>query len=109
MMYEVRVSDEATTDLKGIYEYIAFDLSAPLNALGQLKRIEDNIKRLKEMPKRFPLYPAQPWHSRGVRYMIIDNYVAFYIADEDSRIVTVLRVLYSGRDISKIFEHIDKI
>lgn len=105
MIYKVTVSDEAKGDLKGIYEYIAFNLSAPINAAGQLERIENHIINLNELPKRFPLYPNEPWHSLGMRYMVIDNYIVFYITDDDSKIVSVLRVFYGSRDIDKIFEN----
>lgn len=38
MNYEVVLSAQAEMDLRGIYEYIAFTLLAPENAIGQLKR-----------------------------------------------------------------------
>ena len=40
MIYEVITTDQADTDLRGIYEYIAFELLLPDNAAGQLDRLE---------------------------------------------------------------------
>ena len=34
------ISDQAEIDLRGIFEYIAFELQAPENASGQLDRLE---------------------------------------------------------------------
>lgn len=34
MMYEVETTDQAETDLREIYEYIAFELLAPDHASG---------------------------------------------------------------------------
>ena len=34
MIYEVEVSEQADSDLRGIFEYIAFDLQSPENAIG---------------------------------------------------------------------------
>ena len=34
MTFEIEVSNQAETDLRGIYEYIAFELQAPENADG---------------------------------------------------------------------------
>ena len=36
MIYEIEISEQAEVDLRGIYEYIAFELLAPENASGQL-------------------------------------------------------------------------
>lgn len=36
MIYEIVLSRQADSDLRGIYEYIAFELLAPENAEGQL-------------------------------------------------------------------------
>ena len=43
MTYEVVTTDQADADLRGIFEYIAFDLQSPENASGQLDRLEDGI------------------------------------------------------------------
>ena len=36
MIYEVIITDQANVDLRGIYEYITFELLSPDNAAGQL-------------------------------------------------------------------------
>lgn len=43
MMYEVVVTNQAESDLKGIYEYIAFELLSPENATKQFDRLEAAI------------------------------------------------------------------
>lgn len=43
MMYEVEVSEQADSDLRGIFEYIAFELQSPENASGQLDRLEERL------------------------------------------------------------------
>lgn len=99
MIYEVTTTDQADTDLRGIYEYIAFELLSPDNAIGQLDRLEKNIMGLEEFPEKFRHYEKEPWHSRGLRVMPVDNYLVFYIPDKDAGIVTIIRVMYAGRDI----------
>ena len=39
MSYEVITTDQADADLRGIYEYIAFELLSPDNAARQLCRL----------------------------------------------------------------------
>ena len=77
MIYEVELSEQADNDLRGIFEYIAFELQSPENASGQLDRLEEQILSLDIMPERYRKYENEPWKSR----------------------VTILRVMYAGRDI----------
>ena len=99
MIYEVEVSEQADSDLRGIFEYIAFELQSPENAIGQLDRLEEQILSLDTMPERYRKYKKEPWKSRGLRVLPVDNYVVLYIPDSDKKVVTILRVMYAGRDI----------
>ncbi len=99
MIYEVITTDQADTDLRDIYEYIAFKLLSPDNAAGQLGRLEEHIVGLEKFPEKFRHYEKEPWYSRGLRVMPVDNYLVFYIPDKDAGIVTVIRVMYAGRDV----------
>lgn len=99
MIYEVITTDQAEADLRGIYEYIAFELLSPDNAAGQLERLEEHIIELEEFPEKFRPYEKEPWHSRGLRVMPVGNYLVFYIPNKDTETVTVTRVMYAGRDV----------
>lgn len=99
MTYEIAVSVQADADLRGVYEHIAFELLSPDHAARQLERLEEQIERLGEFPEIYRLYEKEPWHSRGMRVMPVDHYLVFYIPDKSARTVTVIRVLYAGRDI----------
>ena len=99
MMYKVEVSEQADRDLRMIFEYIAFELQSPENASGQLERLEKRILSLDTMPMRYRKYEKEPWKSRGLCILPVDNYVVLYIPDSDKKVVTILRVMYVGRDI----------
>lgn len=101
MMYVVEISEQADSDLRGIFEYIAFELQSPQNASGQLDRLEEQILSLSTMPERYRKYEKEPWKSRGLRILPVDHYVVFYIPDAGKKIVIILRVMYAGRDIDK--------
>ena len=101
MMFDVQISEQADNDLRGIFEYIAFELLAPENAAGQLDRLEEAISKLDHMPEKYRRYEREPWRSRGLRVFPVDNYLVFYIHDEETKIVTVIRVMYGGRDVDK--------
>ena len=97
--YRVDITDEALGDMELLYEYIAFKLLAPENAMEQYNRIADAILTLDSYPERFGLFEYEPEHSMGVHKMIVDNYVVCYVID--SGVVTVTNVLYGASDIHK--------
>lgn len=99
MIYQVSTTEQADADLRGVYEHIAFELLSPDNAAGQLDRLEEHIIGLENFPEKFRAYEKEPWHSRGLRVMPVDNYLVFYIPDMETRLVTVIRVMYAGRDV----------
>ena len=99
MIYEIEVSEQADSDLRGIFEYIAFELQALENASGQLERLEEQILSLDTIPERYRKYEKEPWKTRGLRVLPVDNYVILYIPDSDKKVVTIHRVMYAGRDI----------
>lgn len=99
MIFTVEISEQADLDLRNIYEYIAFELQSPENANGQLDRLEESILSLAQMPERFRRYENEPWHGRGLRIMPVDHYCVFYIPDKEKAVVTIIRVMYGGRDI----------
>ena len=101
MIFEIVISEQADFDLRGIFEYIAYELQSPQNASGQLDRLEKSILSLEKMSERYRKYEKEPWHSRGLRMMPVDNYVVFYISDKDTQQVTVIRVMYAGRNIEE--------
>lgn len=99
MSYAVEISAQAEADLRGIFEYIAFELRSVQNAAGQLSRLEESIYSLNQMPERYRRYEREPWLSRNLRLMPVDNYCVFYIPDQETGIVRIIRVMYGGRDI----------
>lgn len=101
MIFKVIISAQAENDLRGIFEYITFELLSPENAEKQLDHLEKQILSLDEMSERFPRYGKEPWYSRGLRFVSIDNYIVFYIPDIEEQTVTILRVMYSGRNIEE--------
>ena len=104
MKYKIILTEQADTDLRCIYEYIAFTLLEPVIALGQLDRIEKGILSLYEMPERFRVVEKEPWRSRGLRQMPVDKFIVFYIPKTEDKTVNIIRVMYGGRDMDEQFK-----
>lgn len=99
MKYLVYFTNQAERDLSEIYEYIAFELCSPEIAKNFIYKIEKRIQGLGFLPERFQLYEGKSWKDLGLRMMKVDNYIVFYTIDKKMAIVTVIRVMYGGRDI----------
>ena len=108
MIYSVQITPRAEADLREIYGYIAYELLSPPAAVRQLQRLEEEILSLDQMPNRYPAYLEEPWHSRGLRVMSVDNYLVFYIPDAATQTVTVIRVMYGGRDIGSQLDTLEQ-
>ena len=97
--YTVRITDKALADMEEICNYIAIQLQAPENAMGQYNRIAEAIEELYVFPERVKLMESEPERIMGLRQLVIDNYSVFYVIEGMDVIVT--RVLYSAMDISR--------
>ena len=95
--YKVEITKEALQDMEDIYNYIAFELLAPENAMGQYNRIADEILKLDAFPERFRILDSEPEKRMELRRMLVDNYSVFYTIREDKVIVT--DDLYTASDI----------
>lgn len=85
--------------MEEIYNYIATQLKAPENAMGQYNRIAEAIEGLHVFPERAKLMESEPERIMGLRQLVVDNYSVFYVIEDRQVIVT--RVLYSAMDISR--------
>lgn len=100
--YKVEITKEALQDMEDIYNYIAIDLLAPDNAMGQYNRIADEILTLDTFPERFRIMDSEPEKRMELRRMLVDNYSVFYTIRDERVIVT--DVLYTASDIEASFE-----
>ena len=101
MTYNIFYTSAAENDLHGIYEYIAHSLLNPGAANHQIKAILGAVSNLKENPLRFPLYKSEPWHSKGLRFLPINNYIVFYLPETNTKNIYIIRIMYGKRDIDK--------
>lgn len=99
--WKVVYTEQAERDLRSIFEYIAFSLLEPEIAKNQSRRIMDTVAKLNDMPLRYPLYQKEPWHSKGLRVLPVDNYLGFYLPIETKKTVAIIRIMYGGCNIDE--------
>ena len=69
--YVVRITDRALADMEEIYNYIAIQLQAPENAMGQYNRIAEAIEGLNVFPERVKLVESKLEQIMGLRQLVI--------------------------------------
>lgn len=100
MKVSVKFSPEALKDLDEIYDYIANVLKSPDAADNTVNKILDKTDLLSDNPEIGTQLFFENDLFSGYRYMVSDNYLAFYRISADS--VFVDRVIYGKRDYMKI-------
>ena len=99
-MATVLFSPEALNDLEEIKSYIQDDLENDIAAANTLKKIFDRILELESFPKMGALQNSVTNTDNSYRYLLCNNYTAFYRIEKDS--VYIVRVLYGRRDYLRI-------
>lgn len=103
--FRVIYSTESLSDIRDIYSYIANELLVPETADLQVDRIRREIKTLNELPLRYHIVDWEPWRGMRMHQMPVDKYCVFYLVDDSLMTVRITRIVYSGRDLSKIADH----
>ncbi|MGQ9778732.1 MAG: type II toxin-antitoxin system RelE/ParE family toxin [Bacillota bacterium] len=96
--YKVLITRPAIEDLRSIADYIATELKEPSTAKKLIGKIKEAIMSLGEMPARHPLVADEDLAAQGIRWLMVDNYMVFYVVSEKNRTVVVIRILYGRRD-----------
>lgn len=96
--YDIDITKPAEKDLHEIGRYISEELLKPDKAVKVVDKIADEIFKLEEMPFRNAIVDDDKLASQGIRKFIIDNYIVFYVVNEEKKRVTVVRILYNRRD-----------
>lgn len=96
--YEIRLTAIAGNDLQEIVSYITYQLYEPEAAKRLLKKLQEAIVSLEEMPARHSLVLDENLARRGVRRILVDRYIVFYLIEEEEKQAIILRILYSKRN-----------
>ncbi|QAT39798.1 type II toxin-antitoxin system RelE/ParE family toxin [Clostridium sp. JN-9] len=96
--YNIQITEPAEKDLKEIAEYISKELLERETAKKVVSQIAKGINSLEDMPLRNALVADGRLANKGIRKIIVGNYVIFYSAAEEDKTVTIIRILYGRRD-----------
>lgn len=97
-IYKVLMTQPAADDLKGISAYISNELREPVAAKKLVNKIKEAVTSFSELPTRHALISDEYLAAVGIRRIMIDNYMIFYIVSEKDATVTVVRILNGKRE-----------
>ena len=101
-IYSVNISDIAEKDILSTVKYISEELKASKAANGLLDEIEKHEQILGKTPHVYPHVPDEYLAEKGIRFVVIKNYLMFFTITEEEKMVIVIRFLYGRRDWKNI-------
>ena len=87
MTYKIKYLPLAVQDLNDIARYLSEFY--PKTASRILKEMQEKITKLGDTPKMCEIYRLDPTYRR----MVVDQYLAFYRVNDETRVVEIHRVL----------------
>ena len=93
MSYGIHITAAAERDIIRAADYIEFSLKNPSAADRLLDKTTEQINALADMPQKFRSVDDPVLAGWGIRFVIVNNYLAFYTIDEEKKIVIVVRFL----------------
>lgn len=98
MNYNIHITRAAERDLNNAADYIEFVLLNPKDADDLLYEAETKISGLSAFPEKFALVDDVILKAWGIRFTLVNNYIAFYVISEEDQTVYIVRFLYVKRD-----------
>ena len=100
--YDFVLTETAETDIDDAFMYISETLGNPDAASDLADGLEKQIDKICKQPLTGKLVENDYLRRQDVRRFLVDNYIAYYIIDEDNEVIVILRFVYGGRDQDKI-------
>lgn len=104
MKYRVKIGAQAQADITDIMRYTGQVLLEPRTAGNLYRLLKEQILSLKQMPERYPYEDDDRLRALGIRKLLVKNYQVLYFVDTERQLVQVARVVYAGRDISRLLD-----
>ena len=100
--YSIHITKAAERDIANAANYIEFALKNPQAAEALLDIVEEKINNIAIFPEKFAVIEDVVLSSWGIRFVAIKNYLAFYLIDEITCTIHVVRFLYGKRNYEQI-------
>lgn len=92
--YKIKIFPRAKQDMEEVIDYL--NTLSPDVALKYYDLLVEEIAGLSQIPERCPRPKDLALAARGYRYLIVKNYLVFYVIAGDT--VQIRRILYARRN-----------
>lgn len=92
--YKIKIFPRAKQDMEEVIDYL--NTLSPDVALKYYDLLVEEIAGLSQMPERCPRPKDLALAARGYRYLIVKNYLVFYVIAGDT--VQIRRILHARRN-----------
>ena len=96
--FKIKIFPTAKRDMEDVIAYL--NTLSPEAALRYYDLLVDEIASLAKMPERCPRPKDLALAAKGYRYLIVKNYLVFYVVVGDT--VQIRRILYARRDYQSL-------
>jgi plasmid stabilization system protein ParE len=99
MSYNIHITAAAEKDLIRATDHIEFVLKNPKAADDLLNEAEKQINSLSDFPEKFQLVDDSVLASWGIRFVIVNGYLAFYTISKEENMVIVVPLPFSKEQL----------
>ena len=100
------LTETAEADIDEAIGYIATDLANPNAASDLADELEEKFDELCKTPKSGRPVENEFLKRDDVRRILVGNFIAYYLIDDEKKQIVVLRFVYSRRDQGKILKEV---
>ena len=97
-MYSITITEPAEQDLNSAVDYFVTVLKAPKAAQSLLDEIEEKFNFLSTNPLVYEIENDDYLQERNIRSVLVRSHLVFYIINQNSEEVIILRILYARRN-----------
>lgn len=106
MKYRIEFTDTAKSDLRNIAVYIAEQTKDKETAKKFVKELSERCLPLEDFPQMGAVPKDRILVSYGYRFIVHNEYLIFYSADEPKKTVYIQAIFNAKKDYMRVFKRI---
>ena len=103
-MYKLYYLPIARQDVEDIIHYVSYNLNNLSAAKNLANYFVESAENILCFPYGFSIYDISGELKKEYRKIKVKNYYMFYTIDEDSKTITIVRVIYKKMNLIDIFK-----
>lgn len=104
--YSYKFTEKAEKDLDEILAYIREELFNPSAASAFLQKVFENIDNIRNFPFSGMIVENDFLLNKEIRRIVVNNYIMYYLTNEKTREITIIRIVYGKRNLEDIYRAI---